>query len=211
MWKNLFVRKTENYTRPKFQNNPIFNEVGPDTALRIAQAVTEASERKIPAINVFITSGGGSVQHAIASYNLLMLARAKGIRVNTLNIGEVSSAAILIYSAGEERICAPNASFYFHPMSGDRIDGIMKRWRDGDPHRGFLPLLDDEREHLGALFSEGQSYSDAYFTQIAVALNRAPTDILGIVNANRNTGRTIYSPEAVTLGIATTIQKDINF
>lgn len=51
-------------------------------------------------IDVFINSPGGSMAHGVAIYNFLMFHKAK---VRTYNMGDASSAASIIFLAGEER------------------------------------------------------------------------------------------------------------
>jgi ATP-dependent protease ClpP protease subunit len=58
-------------------------------------------------IELFINSGGGDVGSALSCYNLL---RASGLYIVSFNIGECSSAANVIFLAGDERYAAKHIS-----------------------------------------------------------------------------------------------------
>ena len=60
-----------------------------------------------------INSGGGAVPSAVTAYNMI---KALPYQVETHNMGEVSSAAILIYLAGKIRTTEPVFKFMFHPF-----------------------------------------------------------------------------------------------
>lgn len=72
-------------------------------------------------LHIAVQSSGGSVTIALAIADLLMSLPCKVI---TYNIGNVESAALLIYSAGEDRVCSPEARFYIHPI-GKEINGVQ--------------------------------------------------------------------------------------
>ncbi len=72
-------------------------------------------------LHIAVQSSGGSVPIALAIANLLMSLPCK---VFTYNIGNVESAALIIFSAGENRVCSPGARFYIHPI-GKEIRGIQ--------------------------------------------------------------------------------------
>lgn len=65
-------------------------------------------------IELSISTGGGDVDIAIELYNFL---RALPCRLTTINTSYVNSAGIIIYLAGEKRVCRPEASFYVHSVS----------------------------------------------------------------------------------------------
>jgi ATP-dependent Clp protease protease subunit len=63
---------------------------------------------------ILISSGGGDVLSGFTAYNYL-----KGIpaEVTTFNVGNVDSAATVIYCAGKNRYSVPDARFLFHGVS----------------------------------------------------------------------------------------------
>ena len=60
-----------------------------------------------------IGSGGGMVTSAVIAYNLL---KKLPFPLETHNLGDVSSAAILLYLAGSIRTAEPVFKFMFHPF-----------------------------------------------------------------------------------------------
>ena len=74
-------------------------------------------------LEVGIASNGGAISIGIAMYELL---RAAPQIVRTINLSNVDSAAIVVYAAGVERLCVPNAGFYFHSV-GKKIDGVKTK------------------------------------------------------------------------------------
>ena len=67
-------------------------------------------------LTLILNSGGGSVTDAFA---LIDTMRGSGIPVHTIGLGEVSSAALMIFMAGEKgnRILTPNTSILSHQYS----------------------------------------------------------------------------------------------
>ncbi len=61
-----------------------------------------------------ISSGGGQVMHGITAYNYL---KKLPCVLHTHNMGEVSSAAILPYLAGQIRTADAVSKFMFHPLT----------------------------------------------------------------------------------------------
>jgi ATP-dependent protease ClpP protease subunit len=72
-------------------------------------------------IDLAIQSPGGSVPIALALANLLL---SLPCQITTHNIGNVDSAALIIFAAGTKRICSPEAMFATHPISKN-VDGIQ--------------------------------------------------------------------------------------
>ena len=60
-----------------------------------------------------ISSLGGSVAHAITLYNFL---KSLPCEISTHNLGEVTSAAVLIYLAGSTRTAEKISKFIMHPI-----------------------------------------------------------------------------------------------
>ena len=74
-------------------------------------------------LEVGIASNGGAIGIGIAMYELL---KATPQIVRTINLSNVDSAAIVVYAAGAERLCVPNAAFYFHSV-GKKVDGVKTK------------------------------------------------------------------------------------
>jgi ATP-dependent protease ClpP protease subunit len=72
-------------------------------------------------IHLAIQSPGGSVPVALALANLLL---SLSCPITTYNIGNVDSAALIVFAAGTERVCSPEAMFATHPIS-KKVEGIQ--------------------------------------------------------------------------------------
>lgn len=70
-------------------------------------------------LTIYISSSGGNVDMAVELYHFLRLLKCK---IRTVNISYVNSASIILFSAGTERFCFPNSSFYLHPIT-KKLDG----------------------------------------------------------------------------------------
>ena len=62
---------------------------------------------------VYISSPGGDVELAIELYNFIKSMKCK---VTMINMSYVSSAAVIVFLAGDERISLPFSSFYVHSI-----------------------------------------------------------------------------------------------
>ena len=62
-------------------------------------------------ITLCLSSNGGYTEQAFYAYEVL---RALPVRIHTINLGIVHSAANIIFMAGENRIATPEAYFLFH-------------------------------------------------------------------------------------------------
>jgi ATP-dependent Clp protease, protease subunit len=66
-------------------------------------------------IRIVISSGGGDPSAGFSAYSYLH--GLQGIELSTFNVGNVDSAAILVYCAGQERYAVPGARFVMHGNS----------------------------------------------------------------------------------------------
>ncbi len=78
-------------------------------------------QKSIDCLKLNISSLGGSVNSAITIYNFLKNAPFKVI---THNLGEVTSAAILMYLAGSERTAEKISKFIIHPIKSYANDDL---------------------------------------------------------------------------------------
>lgn len=58
-----------------------------------------------------ISSSGGSSDHGLLAYNYL---KQLSIPKTTIGMGNVDSAAVMIFAAGDKRFAVPNCRFLFH-------------------------------------------------------------------------------------------------
>lgn len=79
----------------------------------ITQISADHSQKDTPIqeIVIQISSSGGSSDHGLLAYNFL---KQLGIKVTTIGMGNVDSAAIMLFAAGSTRISAPSCRFLIH-------------------------------------------------------------------------------------------------
>ncbi len=65
-------------------------------------------------IILLISTPGGSVFHGLSAYNYL---KGLPIHLTTHNYGSVDSIGVVLYCAGTERYCVPQARFLLHGVS----------------------------------------------------------------------------------------------
>lgn len=78
------------------------------------QNLIQENPNSIERLIVNINSEGGDVSYGVALYNYL---KRMPFPVYTNNLGDVSSAAILLYLAGETRTAEPFSRFMIHPLT----------------------------------------------------------------------------------------------
>ena len=104
------------------------------TLRRVAGRVRRFAEPSAAAATlvVFVQSHGGDVLAGLAMYDVL---RQSGVPVTTVALGEVASAATIVFLAGARRLIAPNAEFLIHEI----------RWEFGAEAIPNTRLQDDVR------------------------------------------------------------------
>lgn len=70
-------------------------------------------------LTISISSAGGDIDVAIELYNFI---RSLDCKVRMINTSYVNSAAVIVFLAGEERVCLHSSSFYVHSVS-KRLNG----------------------------------------------------------------------------------------
>lgn len=65
----------------------------------------------VPEVDLLIATPGGELTQAVTAFHIL---RAQPFKLVTWNVGEVASAGVVLFLAGEERYAAPHATFAFH-------------------------------------------------------------------------------------------------
>lgn len=95
--------------------NYTYNFIGSINNESISNFLTFVKNSKdISSLTVNINSLGGEVSCAIAIYNYL---KSKEISIQTHNIGDVSSAAIILYLSGTKRTAEEACKFLIHPIA----------------------------------------------------------------------------------------------
>lgn len=83
------------------------------TVIDLQTAVSDLLAKGVKEVHVLISSTGGDVGAAVAGYNVL---RALPVDLSTYNLGDVDSAASILFMAGARRRCAPSSRFLFHEV-----------------------------------------------------------------------------------------------
>lgn len=76
----------------------------------ITQITSDQSQKGLPVeeIVIQISSSEGSSDHGLLAYNFL---KQTGIKITTIGMGNVDSAAVVLYCAGTNRISVPSCRF----------------------------------------------------------------------------------------------------
>jgi ATP-dependent protease ClpP protease subunit len=90
-------------------NNTVASVI--DLAGRLAKPALDPSAAAITELLIPISSVGGDIGAAIATYNIL---RSIRLPITTHNIGEVGSAANIVFLAGEKRLACKHSYFRHH-------------------------------------------------------------------------------------------------
>lgn len=155
------------------------------TADALMRAIDHKLSRNIDRLHVMLSTPGGSVFHGLSIHNLL---RGAPIPVTTYNFGSVDSIGVVIFCAGQERICVPHARFLVHNVSFGLQNGVM---------------LDDKQlaEKLKLLHSDQGNIAKV----IADASGKKQKEVLKIMDQ-----RTTLSPEkAKDIGLVTDIRSQL--
>ena len=109
-------------------------------------------------ITVVIQSPGGKVPVSFAISNII---NSLPCKVRTVNIGNVDSAANIVFAAGHERISAENGIFYFH--------GVLKELNgsfNAADLRRFISEMETERKRMTHYFYERTGKPEAVWRKL---------------------------------------------
>jgi ATP-dependent protease ClpP protease subunit len=76
----------------------------------------------VSVLNLYINSQGGDEHCGRAVAGLISVARKSGKKVDTIGVGDVQSAAVVIFAAGERRMLSKLAHVMVHESSAE-VDG----------------------------------------------------------------------------------------
>lgn len=83
--------------------------------------IVEAIDMEYDNLHLMLNSPGGSVRIGLGLANFISTLPCNVI---TYNISAVDSAAVMVFSAGKERICAADSRFYIHCV-GKELSGLQ--------------------------------------------------------------------------------------
>jgi ATP-dependent protease ClpP protease subunit len=101
-------------------NQPIvvlfIGQITGESMQRLMSLVTVQVAKGADDITIALSSGGGDTGAAFGAYNAIKALENQNsrIKVKTVNIGSVASAAVILFCAGNERYSLPNANFLIH-------------------------------------------------------------------------------------------------
>lgn len=88
-------------------------EINDKTSSLLMFLITEQLRAGVKNFHVNISSNGGGVFYAISIFNFL--SGLKNVTIQTHNLGQIDSAANLIFLAGHKRTASKASSFLLHP------------------------------------------------------------------------------------------------
>jgi ATP-dependent protease ClpP protease subunit len=145
--------------------------INPDTTESLLGTCVDQANEGAKTIYLLLSSPGGSVDSAIAAYNVL---RGMPFRLITHNVGTVDSMGNVLFLAGDERYACPNSSFTFHgvgfSLSSDtrfEIKNLREKMDSVEDDQRKIAAIIAERTHLdadeiGELFLESVTRDPEY-------------------------------------------------
>lgn len=159
--------------------------VNPQATVALFQSIDQALQRGAKHLHLMISSPGGSVFHGLSIHNYL---RGLSVPVFTYNFGSVDSIGVVIFCAGQTRICVPHARFLIHGVSFS-VQGQI--------------TLDEKglEEHLKSLRIDTENIARVIADTTKRALTQVEKDM---------SDRTTLNPsQAKDFGLVTHVQKDL--
>lgn len=103
---NIFSEVQEAFKYRIYLTDVFDNEQTHIDAIELIRSITEEDE-----VHIYITSPGGLV--SVADMYIAAINECKG-HVVTHGVGGVASAAVIVFLAGDERVCTPGSSYMLH-------------------------------------------------------------------------------------------------
>jgi len=159
------------------------SRIRPSSTDQLLRTCTRLANEGVHEVYLMLSSPGGSVNHAIAAYNLL---RGLPFRLVTHNVGSVNSMGNVLFLAGDRRLACPDSTFMFHGV-GFTVEGGPRRFDLRALHEKVESVEMDQRKIatiLAARAGLAATEIEALF-QEAVTHDPATAERLGIVHEIR--------------------------
>jgi ATP-dependent protease ClpP protease subunit len=91
----------------------ICQDIEPVLLPAFARCLIENQQKKL-SVDVYISSRGGDVATAIALHDLI---KTYPYPIRTIGLGQVMSAAVIVFLGADERLCYANTIFYLHDIT----------------------------------------------------------------------------------------------
>lgn len=183
--------ETEQPERPRVSYSLMcYGDIMPELAAEIRQELAAAKSAieemgaELGELHVYINSPGGLLDAGLDIYDQLL---AMPVCIVTHAFGQVASAAALVFSAGDRRMIAPNATLMLHNGSVG-LDGMV---------------TERELSHIAAEMKLAQ------FNYNAIIAGRCGLSI-EIVNAWCDAEKRFTAAEAVALNLADGIEANVD-
>lgn len=134
-------------TQPRVDVITFFGDIAEPTIGLLIDMTQKAKLSKTSAIYLKISSTGGLLHAGFAAYQYL---RSLNVPIITYNFGNVESAAMLLYLAGDMRYAAPHSTFLLHDFNWTFPGGPVR----AGALREHLQSLDFDSERYAAIFEE---------------------------------------------------------
>ncbi len=150
-------------------------------------------------IRIVISSGGGDTTAAFAAYNYLH--SLPDVEISTFNVGNVDSAAVLLYCAGQHRYSFPATRFLIH---GNSLQVSGNAIMDAASLQGNLELLKNLNQmviHVLASTANKEKHADIENAVVRGQVILAPNEAIkwGLVNEIKTS---FMEPGAVLVTVA---------
>jgi|GEM_PF-1582841 len=134
-------------TKKDFEDDRIIllNEVDESPISTAIQSLfTLAQKDKKTPINLIINTFGGSIYDMFALYDAIKYVQSLGTPVNTIGLGKIMSAGVILLVAGNTRKVGKNSTIMWH-LGTDSIEGDMFELRN---ELNEVERLDDLCNHI---------------------------------------------------------------
>ena len=91
-----------------------FNDIDEETAAQAIQAIHYMEDISEEGIEVIINTLGGNLYEALALYDVI---RSSPCLINTVAMGKVMSAGVIVFAAGDERYSHLHTTFMIHEVA----------------------------------------------------------------------------------------------
>lgn len=148
-------------------------DINDKTSSLLMFLLTEQLRAGVSNFRINISSGGGMVFHAVSIFNFL--SGLKNVNLQTHNLGQIDSAANLIFLAGHKRTASKASSFLLHPpqitMQGqgavsfsieflqERLESLQKD--EIKMAEIIAEKIGKKKEDILSMFKERKTYSSA--------------------------------------------------
>lgn len=103
----------------------LLNEIDESAILSAIQSLFLFSQKdKTSPINIVINTFGGGIYDMFALYDAIKYVQSLGVPVNTIGLGKIMSAGVLLLAAGTVRKIGKNSTIMWH-WGTDAIEGDM--------------------------------------------------------------------------------------